>query len=311
MRAFILLVLLSLVYVASGAKVANTRRIIGYWDSWNGRPSNTSAYTHIYFAFLAKTSSASGCGGWSTSWSSSDVSYYQNAGKLAILSVGGATGSMNWNGCTWNETALEIAKIVKQYNFDGADIDYEVEPVATWVQGVTKDLRAALTALGESKKLYISHVPQSYYMDEGGKYGGNQDYWNALSPVLSSIDFVIIQYYNNPPNPANLPSSAEDHYSRIVSGLFGGDASKVVFGICLTDCGSDGDLSVSQANAITKALTQKYPSNFGGMALWATSADAGKGYQWSNGIKSTYSSVPTFLEMRGKETSNALEPTAH
>jgi len=190
-------------------------------------------------------------------------------------------------------------------------ISTKVTPVATWVQGVTKDLRAAFNALGESKHLYISHDPQSYYVDEGGKYGGNQDYWNALAPVLSSIDFIIIQYYNNPPNPATLPSSAVDHYERIVSGLFGGDASKVVFGICLTDCSGSGDLTVSQANSITKTLTQKYPSNFGGMALWATSADAGKGYQWSNGIKSTYSSVPTFLEMRGKQTSNVLEPTAH
>jgi len=266
-----------------------TRRIIGYYDTWASvKPSNTSVYTHIYFAFLAKTSSASGCGGWQTSWSQSDVNYYKNAGKTVILSAGG--GDMNWNGCTWNETALEIEKVVQQYGFDGADIDYEVTPVATWIQGVTSDLHAAYAANGLSGKL-ITHVPQSYYMDEGGKYGGNQDYWNALIPVLNEVDFVLIQYYNNDPLPNSDPNGAVQHYTNIVNGLYGGDASKVVFAICLTDCGSGGgDLSVSQANSITKTLAQKF-TNFGGMALWSTSADVNAGYQWSQGIANTYKSV--------------------
>jgi len=302
MRVLILFAFLSLAYGAYAA--TNTRRIIGYWDSWNARPSNTSAYTHIYFAFLAKTSGASGCGGWTTSWSSSDVSYFKNAGKTVILSVGGATSSMNWNGCTWNQTALEITKVVKQYGFDGADIDYEENPVSSWITGVTKDLRAAFNANGLSGKL-ITHVPQSYYMTEGG----NQAYWNPLATVKTYFDFVIIQYYNNDPEPNSNPSGAVTHYTNIVNGLFGGDASKVVFGICLTDCGTGGgDLTVSQADSITKTLLQKFPSNFGGIAIWATSADANAGYQWSKGIASTYKSVASLVELRGKADPSALQP---
>ena len=70
-------------------------------------------------------------------------------------------------------------------------------------------------------------------------------YYNILKSNAAYLDFLLPQYYNGYTRPAidglsnisNGPRpNALPHYSTLVNDMFGGDATKVVFGFCVSLC---------------------------------------------------------------------------
>mmetsp|Transcript_12583 Transcript_12583/g.18086 ORF Transcript_12583/g.18086 Transcript_12583/m.18086 type:complete len:102 (+) Transcript_12583:244-549(+) len=84
------------------------------------------------------------------------------------------------------------------------------------------------------------------------------------------------QYYNGYTRPAidgiaNTGAgsmSALSHYTDIVVDIFEGDAKRMVFGFCISDCGGTGsNADTSQASTVMTDLAQAYPCN-GGAFFW-------------------------------------------
>ena len=78
--------------------------------------------------------------------------------------------------------------------------------------------------------------------------------------------------------------SALEHYETIVDEFFSGDATKMVFGFCISDCsGTGSNANGNQAATVMSDLAQVYPCN-GGAFFWVAEHDTGA--SWSSTVNS-------------------------
>eukprot|EP00959_Pyramimonas_sp_CCMP1952_P281981 5893495-Pyramimonas_sp.AAC.1 len=160
-------------------------------------------------------------------------------------------------------------------------IDYEYDHTDTSSQFL-KDLTTGLRAALPAGKI-ISHAP----MD--GDIAAGAPYFSVLQEVASSVDYLLPQYYNGPLRPAIDTQPAIEHMGHLVDDIFGGDASKVVFGFCIADCsGTGSNVDGSQAAAILQDVAAAFPGH-GGAFLWAASDDVG----WSEPVRQALGSAPS------------------
>ena len=102
------------------------------------------------------------------------------------------------------------------------------------------------------------------------------------------VDFLMPQYYNAYTYPArdgltavgSAGYSALSHYKDMVNGIFAGDATSVVFGFCVTQCGTFNANGV-QAASVMSELATHYPCN-GGAFFWVAADDLDS--SWSNPV---------------------------
>jgi len=238
---------------------ADYKRIVGYWEDWGALPTTQAVenYTHMVLSFIETESSNCKL----SSFDASTVKHFQSAGLKVLGSLGGASMNKYWANCTVDNLVSQVVTIVNNIGLDGVDIDYEVDPPnQAFVVNLTKQLRAKLP------DCLLTHVPENNLMDQGAAY------WNIMLQIADLVDFISIQYYNDNPNPLTDPSGAETHYGKVVSNIFNGDASKVVFGVCITEC-SGWNMNAQNTANIAKSLLAKYPTNFGGIQNWAENSE--------------------------------------
>jgi len=126
-----------------------------------------------------------------------------------------------------------------------------------------------------------------------------------LMEVAPSLDFLMPQYYNGDTRPVvdgidgsgAGKISALSHYSNLVDDLFQGDATKMIFGFCISDCGGTGsNANGAQAATVMNDLRDHYECN-GGAFFWVAYHDTNG--HWSSTvdvaiqISSGCSNVPT------------------
>jgi len=239
-----------------------------YWENWDTKsPITDTNYTHVIIAFWTSYNNNCQVDG----IDSASVTRFKNDGKKVLGSFGGWDQNKYWQYCTAQNTVTQLVALVKQYNLDGVDIDYEVSPVNTqYLIDVTNGLAASLPT-----GAYITHAPMQVWLDNS-----SSPYWPVMEAVGSKISWLNVQYYNNPPNPVSDPAAAIAHYKNIVTNLFKGDATKVVFGFCISEC-KGYDATPAQAQNLTQQLVQAYPTNFGGVMAWACNSDTGA---WSAAV---------------------------
>jgi hypothetical protein len=106
-------------------------------------------------------------------------------------------------------------------------------------------------------------------------------YYNVLTTVAWSLDFLMPQYYNGITQPAidgisgtgAGSVSALSHYTTLVNSLFGGDPTRIVFGFCISDCSATGsNANANQAAVVMGDLQNTYPCN-GGAFFWVALHD--------------------------------------
>ena len=209
------------------------------------------------------------------------------AGKRVLISFGG--GDMA--GAAWKrlvgreaEIAGLLAEFVKSNGLDGVDIDFEIsealelkrrthafDGVALLVN-LTKALEAALPS-----EALISHVPQPPYLDP--KWQGGP-YLKILEEAGAHIDWISIQYYNNPgyesPAKRYVVGEPENPFVTAYIGLVeatiegGWPAAKILVGkpVYKGDATS-GHMTPERVVAeIVKPLKDRYGEKFGGLMGW-------------------------------------------
>ena len=270
-------------------------RLIAYLGNWQACPSDQQLeqYTHIVIAFAVSYTWSSGKNICSETCDIATppvcdnaprpdlIANWKDAGKKIILSFGGAGMGGSWDGdnndcwdyCFGRETQVvnRLTGIVNEMGLDGVDIDYEYfyddnsgftkgAQARKFLEDVTLGLRNSMPAGAE-----LTHAPMEPDVVPG------KGYYNVLKKVASSLDFLMPQYYNGYIRPNDDFPSALNHYSTITNDIFGGDASKVVFGFCIQDCGSF-NLNGPQSAKVMEELAQTYPCN-GGAFFWVANDD--------------------------------------
>jgi len=295
-----------------GGDGAMTKRVVAYVPNWKACPSpeQLKQYTHALIAFavtypawkpagqdtcgtdrMCQVQSVPGCGGKTLT---EMVTYLHQNGVEAILSFGGASmggvweakgaaGSNScWEHCLGKVDSLvsQLQRIVQQSGADGIDVDYEYfldEPkYRNFLSDFTAKLRQALP-----RPLLLTHAPMDPDLcTKAINSGCRREYYDILKQHSSKLDFIMPQYYNGYQRPVQDFASTLRHYNALVSDVFQGDASKVVFGFCVSDC-TGFNVDAASALGVVRQLTEAVPEN-GGAMFWESSADSGGA--WSRPI---------------------------
>ena len=232
------------------------------------------------------------------------VAKWQAAGKKVLLSFGGALMGGSWlpagNGC-WENCFGREGKVVEQLTnhvvnlgLDGVDLDYEYYyednqkgsgftkglEAQIFIRDVTRGLRASLPS-GST----ITHAPMDADVIPGTAY-----YALMQEFAFTDIDYLLPQHYNGI-TKAHVDGltgtgagsmSGLTHYSTLVEEIYDGDATRVLYGFCISDCsGTGSNVNKGQAKTIMEDLSTYFPCN-GGAFFWVSAHDTGA--SWSTHV---------------------------
>lgn len=298
-------------------------RMIAYLGNWQACPTTEqlAQYTHIVIAFAVSYTWAPGknncsptcqigmppiCG---NSANPGLLSQLKAQGKKIIVSFGGAgmggswAGDQNdcWEYCYGREAQVvdRLTAIVNALDADGVDIDYEYfyednQNGSGFSKGVQAQNFLTQVTVGLRNSLHdgaeITHAPMDVDLEP------HKAYYQLLKDISHTLDFIMPQYYNGITRPAldGLDgtgvgsTSALSHYTTIVNEFFGGDATKMVFGFCISDCsGTSSNANGNQAAQVMIDLSESYGCN-GGAFFWV--ADHDRTGSWSSTVNQAMAS---------------------
>lgn len=274
-------------------------RLVTYFNNGSLKLSNANnlPYTDINLAFLLPNADnplelelAGAIAATSTTLTQTTkqaISTLQKSGKQVLLSFGGGTvASETYHQLAGNETELaaNIGHFITDNELDGVDIDFEDTGAFTgsadysgvnFLVNLTKALREILP----SPQYLLTHTPQPPYLESGNPMGG---YVQVMAEAGEDIDWLNVQFYNNPPwsaNPQEIVSSYEK-YAQL-SGL---NAKKLLIGLPVTEHdASSGYMPIAEiiSDVICPVLEK---DTLGGMMNWQFSSD--KDGAWAEQIGS-------------------------
>ncbi len=307
--------------------------LIAYLGNWDACPTDQQLeqYTHIMIAFAV-----------SYQWSSPKVQCsptceissplvcenaarpdliqkWQADGKKVILSFGGALMGGSWASsvddcweyCYGRETQVvdRLVDIANEMGVDGVDIDYEYyyddgqngsgfsrgSEAQKFLKDVTLGLREKLPRGSE-----VTHAPMDTDLVPG------KGYYNVLKEVAPSVDFLMPQYYNGVIYAKTDFNGAAQHFEQLQNDVFGGDASKIVFGFCINQCGVYNMDGIQAASTMEK-LNENFPCN-GGAFFWMASHDVNAA--WSIPVANEIQSGSDQCLVNDPTVSPTVSPTA-
>jgi len=280
-------------WLIAGAAVAETRYVV-YYNS-DATPLSKVAeagYTHVILSFLT-VDPAGGKAALALvepdqiSGQRSAITALKRAGKKVMISFGGGDmESAAWRRIAGREADLArlLDGYVRQYGLDGVDIDFEItealqqHPPREDFDGkdllikLTRALRAALPA-----GALISHAPQPPYLDPRWEAAPYRD---ILKAVGEDIDWISVQYYNNPgyDGPARKHVVGQPQnpfvtaYIGLAEGGLGADwtPEKTLVGKPIFDKDAfSGHMPPARVRMeIVEPLMQRYGRRFGGLMGW-------------------------------------------
>ncbi|CAL9448535.1 chitinase [Streptomyces sp. enrichment culture] len=281
--------------------------VTGYWQNFdNGATVQRISdipdqYDIIAVAFADATGTPGavtftldsvGLDGYTVDQFKADVRAKQAAGKKVIISVGGEKGTVSVNdSASATNFANSVYALMREYGFDGVDIDLENGLNATYM---TQALRALSAKAGPS--MILTMAPQTIDMQST-----SNSYFRTALNVKDILTVVNMQYYNS----GSMLGCDGKVYSQgsvdfltalaciqLENGL---DPSQVGLGLPASTRGAgSGYVAPSVVNAALDCLTRgtncgsfkpskTYPDLRGAMT-WSTNWDATAGNAWSNAV---------------------------
>ncbi|MFF9334868.1 chitinase [Streptomyces albogriseolus] len=281
--------------------------VTGYWQNFNNGAAVQKIsdvpdqYDIIAVAFADATGTpgavtfnldSAGLNGYTVDQFKADVRAKQTAGKKVIISVGGEKGTVAVNdSASATNFADSVYALMREYGFDGVDIDLENGLNATYM---TQALRALSAKAGPS--MILTMAPQTIDMQST-----SNSYFRTALNVKDILTVVNMQYYNS----GSMLGCDGKVYSQgsvdfltalaciqLENGL---DPSQVGLGLPASTRGAgSGYVAPSVVNAALDCLTRgtncgsfkpskTYPGLRGAMT-WSTNWDATAGNAWSNAV---------------------------
>lgn len=281
--------------------------VTGYWQNFNNGAAVQkisdvpAAYDIIAVSFADATGApgavtfnldSAGLNGYTVAQFKADVRAKQAAGKKVIISVGGEKGTVSVNDSTSAANfADSVYSVMREYGFDGVDIDLENGLNPTYM---TQALRSLSAKAGPS--MILTMAPQTIDMQST-----SGSYFRTALNVKDILTVVNMQYYNS---GSMLGCDGKVYSQGTVDFLTalaciqlegGLDASQVGLGVPASTRGAgSGYVSPSVVNSALDCLTKgtgcgtfkpsrTYPSLRGAMT-WSTNWDATSGNAWSNAV---------------------------
>lgn len=243
-----------------------------------------------------------------------DMRDLQAKGKVFVLSLGGAEGTITLNSDTDEQHFISsLTSLINEWGFDGLDIDLESGSGLVHGSQIQARLGGALLQIEKNigGDMFLSMAPEHPYV-QGGMvaYSG---IWGAYIPIInqvrSTLDLLHVQLYNNgglanPYTPSAAPEGSVDMMvasaKMLVEGFTLADGSRfeplrddqVAFGL------PSGPQSANSGQAPTQNITDaldcvtntthcgsvipsKAYSNFGGVMTWSINWDKYDGFNFS------------------------------
>ncbi|MFF5445299.1 chitinase [Streptomyces sp. NPDC012888] len=281
--------------------------VTGYWQNFdNGATVQRLAdvqdqYDIIAVSFADATATpgaitfnldSAGLGGYSVAQFKADVAAKKAAGKSVILSVGGEKGTITVNDSASAENlATSAYALMREYGFDGIDIDLENGLNATYM---TQALRSLSAKAGPS--LVITMAPQTIDMQSP-----SNAYFRTALNIKDILTVVNMQYYNSGSmlgcdGKVYSQGSVDFLTALACIQLEGGlDASQVGLGLPASPSGAGSgyvpptvvnnalDCLARGTNCGSFKPSKTYPALRGAMT-WSTNWDAKAGNAWSNAV---------------------------
>lgn len=178
--------------------------LTGYWQNFNNGATVQkisdvpAAYDLIAVAFADADASrpggitfnldSAGLGGYTVAQFKADIAAKQAAGKKVILSVGGQNGTISVADPTAaSNFASSALSVLREYGFDGIDIDLENSVNA---QYMGQALRSLQSQFGSG--LVITMAPQTIDMQST-----SFEYFKLALAIKDILTIVNVQYYNS------------------------------------------------------------------------------------------------------------------
>jgi chitinase len=293
--------------------------LAGYWqDFTNGAKALTLAqvpqgYNLVDVAFATTDSAndggvtfsvdsglSSALGGYTAAQFTSDVATLHARGQKVILSVGGQNGTISISSSSAATAfANSVYSLMKQYGFDGVDIDLEN---GVNVQYTTQALQDLHTLAGSS--LIITLAPQTIDM-----YTTGSDYFQLALDIKSILTISYTQYYNSGTMngcDGNVYAESTENFMTALActQLQGGlNASQVGLGLpASTSAAGSGyvapsvvdnalDCLASGTNCGSFVPPAKWPG-VGGAMTWSINWDASNGYAFLDTVGAHLAAMP-------------------
>jgi len=295
-------------------------RVVAYVNQYGVQMSSSTKYNTLILAFIylgpnytAKLGGA--IQGWQTPTTVSTIGladFLMVPNNQVFLSVGGADwGSNSWQSLIGNEdtfvqnlinlasniTSPDSSGKIHKINIAGIDFDYEdnngIYPPGKQYNGV--QLLINLSKAVKARGLLVSHAPQAPYLctpseDSNPNYGecspGIGGYLDVMQQGGSYIDFLNIQYYNNP--SFNNIAQLFDNYNGLKNGFsYKGSFLQIPERKLLVgkpnqpnDAGS-GYIPVNQLVSQVFCPLYQQSSSFGGAMTWEYHDDS-----WGSAVTS-------------------------
>ena len=320
------------------APIGKTHKLIGYWHNFVNPagcpiPLNeiSAAWDIIDIAFADNTREKDGtvefnlfqedirsdCPPIDPVQFKRDIKDLQAQGKIIVLSLGGAEGTLTLN--TASDEANFIASltaIIEEWGFDGLDVDYESGSNLVHGSQIQTRLPRALKQIEQNMggNMYLTMAPEHPYVHGGMiAYSG---IWGAYIPLINelrgTLDLLHVQLYNNGglSNPYEPGSAREGSVNMMVAHakmlLEGFDLAngtrfeplrddQVAIGLPSGPRSANSGQAPTQniydaLDCLTKGLecgsivpNQRY-ENFGGVMTWSINWDKYDGYNFSGPI---------------------------
>ena len=245
--------------VSSAQDGVLTHVLVGLFHlGYDNESTKTSPYVHLNNVVPSDPSLA-------TLWST--LSGIQGPNFKVMASLGGG-GVGDYGNLFSNYSVFYpmLAATLKQYNFDGLDLDIEEWGVTTAdVQQLVSDLRRDFQ--NRPGGFLISSAPVASALTGGGSVSADVNY----NQLLSQFDWYNLQFYNGWGSLQNGSSSAppnyNPNYAGVVAACGASNVGKLVAGALTNPNSGGGFVSLSALCPIISSIAETYPG-FGGVFGW-------------------------------------------